>query len=449
MSLEKMRTPLRELLELVVAEPGDDPGDDKRRKGPGFASTIPSDIGEVEGRTLWLTDHAARQYRNCLRGFLSEGENGDLEHLAQRDIEKSLWRLVCETWLEREAIRPNQRAIKVDDFVSSLRRPPEGWEVLWEINDLDAEESFEVADVDFFRFEGAAPEGHLWREVEKELLGRTFARAMVYAGSKDKALDRAKAAIDDALNILRVSLIPHRQVYDLQLLQRRGMHFYAGRTSGSFPEHSGAQWGFGPFPLEISSDLIDFLNKRNLELHLGLNKETPSRLREPILRALYWIGSSVTRQDLDDRVVDLCTALECLLGLENDKRKAEAISVRYMLMGLAAKDTSYVVHPLAIYHLYLLRNDIVHGSARRVSSKQDYKDLRYVALDAVQRISKVVADQPRINRLSRLFDHIKTEPELAHIVEFISRYSSSDQAVRDVKTLAEKWLEEVRTAESK
>jgi hypothetical protein len=241
MPLHQKRKSLLKLLGMVVTQSGEYPGDEEIKNRPVFGKTIPSDMPEGGESMLWLVDEAALQYRLCLRELLAEGEKGDLEHLAQRDIERALWHLVCETWLAKDASTPVQRKAKVDELISSIRRPPEEWEVLWVINDLTTERLFTIANVDIFPFEGElaerwmVPKEHPWRKIDSKLVGRTFARTKVPAGSKEKALERGKASIDDALNVLRVAFVPHVWLHDEQLLQRRGLDFYAGRTAEQQP----------------------------------------------------------------------------------------------------------------------------------------------------------------------------------------------------------------------
>jgi len=454
MSLNQMRNDLHKLLNLVIAEHGVYPGDDASKEMSVYGESIPPDLLDINSAAdgmLWLIGSAADQYWQCLRRLLREGEDGELEHLPQRDIQRSFWRLVCNTWLVRATVRPPSLSATVEGFIAAHRRPQEAWEVLWEINDLTTEESFTVADVEFFAFEGAAaerwrrPQGHLWREVEEAFLGRTFARATVQAGTKEKALLRGKAVIDDALNLLRVVLTGANLIPDQQLLQQRGLHYYAGISNDPKSSHAGGQRGFEPYSLGIGGELRNFLRERVADLEIAFDRRRSPKLREPILRSLLWVGSSIAREDLDDKVVDLCTALECVLSLKGDVRKAEAMAVRYMLLGIAIDEHSYVVHPLDIYHLYLLRNDIIHGSARRVCGKKDNDDLQYVALDAITRVTRVVADQPLLNRMSKVFDYIGTEAALKRVLAFVKRHASSQEAVQKVGGLAELWLADTQT----
>jgi hypothetical protein len=187
--------------------------------------------------------------------------------------------------------------------------------------------------------------------------------------------------------------------------------------------------------------LLDFLRNRLSELAPSFEEAVSKDLRQPIFRTLLWIGSSVTRESLDDKVVDLCTGLESLLTLEGDPRKAEAIAVRYMLLGFAVDDPSYVTHPFAIYDLYKLRNKVVHGSARRVCDESAYRDLNYVALDAVNRTMKLVSNASNLKRQSDLFDYLESRPHLERAKAFLDGYGKSKrESIGAIGGLLNLWL---------
>src|SRR5207248_1756810 len=106
------------------------------------------------------------------------------------------------------------------------------------------------------------------------------------------------------------------------------------------------------------------------------------RLGERFLRALEWIGTSMTRESSDDKVVDLITAIECVLDPTTGGSKAEAVTLRSMLLAAAAG--SELHNPVLLYRFYLVRNQIVHGSERGLASEGDYLFLRRAALDIVE-----------------------------------------------------------------
>jgi hypothetical protein len=246
--------------------------------------------------------------------------------------------------------------------------------------------------------------------------------------------------------VFRVALSSHRFLHQEQLQQKRGLWYFVGRPGIPGSLVAGGERGFDSWELEVGGDLPEFLSGQLGELGTAFDDRVPAKLREPINRALMWMGSSLTRADLDDRVVDLCTALECLLALPKDGLKAEAIAVRYILVGFAIADSSYVVNPISIYDLYLLRNDIVHGSARRVAGILDYKDLRYVTRDALARVLKLYQDQPQIKSMSDLLMHIRTEDGLARVAAFVGQHNATSDAVKALGALASVWLDEAQSA---
>ena len=268
------------------------------------------------------------------------------------------------------------------------------------------------------------------------------------AAAQKKALERGKAAIDDAINVFRVVIARSRFIPEHQRLQTRGLHYYVRPVSTPRSGQAGAQLGFRAIELGVSGDLLEFINEWSQKYYIAFNVSTPAKLREPIARTLTWIGSSAARENYDDRIVDLCTALESLLSMKHDPRKAEAIALRYMLLGFAVGEVGYVTHPFAIYKIYLMRNDIVHGTDRLVCDNEDYKSLLYVALDAVDRMLKFVTAYPSCNTLSKIFDRIRSLEALQEITSFIETFPApQESAALLIGELVKLWHSELTLKE--
>jgi len=89
----------------------------------------------------------------------------------------------------------------------------------------------------------------------------------------------------------------------------------------------------------------------------------------------------VIRDELDDKVVDICTALETLLATKDDLRKGECIALRTTLLNTKLNKPFF--EPVNVMDLYLKRPDIVHGSARKVCTESDCQIGRRIALDVL------------------------------------------------------------------
>lgn len=458
MALIESRELLLELLNAVVEEPGHDPRPDgeEEEKEPVRGGSIPSDLpGPVPAPDgmLWLAGHAADLYFRCRRRLQIEGEDGELEHLSPQAIEQILWRLTCEVWITRTALDALGRSAKVDAFIEAHRHPQEEWEVLWEIEDLTIKGTIDIAGVEFFPFVGAAsdrwmrPEGHVLRPLfDEKLIGKAFARVVVRAGTKQKALERSRSTIDDAIGILRVALLKAIGVHRLQRLQRIGTSYYAARLSDTESRLVGAERGFEPHPLGIEGELLDLLRSRVAEFNTAFDERHPAELREPLFRSLIWIGSSVSRESADDKVVDLCTALECLF-LDADDRggKAAAIAARYRLVGIALGEASFVSPP-ELYGLYQMRNNILHGSSRRECGQAEHGILEIIAQDAFDLIRTLIEQQPQIRSMRDLYAHIQTDSALSRIQAYLGRQPEGTQGKQQMEELLKSWMKTARSS---
>ena len=193
------------------------------------------------------------------------------------------------------------------------------------------ERDFDIDDVTFSLFDElrAAAWGISDREHERYLVGKVVARVQVRAGKVELALERAKDKVNTALNILRICGAPIPMIHDEQLQQRWGQDWLSKNVSASdHPIRGGWQRGDEPIDLQLFGAIHDHFSEELSELRPILESKIPKDLNDRIFKALEWIGSSVTRGNYDDKVIDLCTALETLLTVKSDVRKGEALALR-------------------------------------------------------------------------------------------------------------------------
>ncbi len=266
MALDEIIDPLNKLLSQIQRGQGVHSQDPESGSEHVYLISCPPDLLPSSSTSmLWLLGETARLYGRCQSLLLQEGERGELEHLPQRDIERRLRRLTWETLLQRNELRSQDCRTKVDQFIAENRLPHRKWEVLWEIEDLNVDQAFRVGDVEFFQFPDERahtflrPQGDPWRKSQEELFGRAFARVVVYAGAKERALSRGKVAIDDALHMMRVALVS--KVPEIQLLQRRGHHYIAAPLTDPLQGVTGAVRERGPYPLDVGATLADVLRE--------------------------------------------------------------------------------------------------------------------------------------------------------------------------------------------
>jgi len=360
---------------------------------------IPEDIeyDKPEGESLIISGQEYIQYDKCVKSL---GAESSLEYLSKREIDKELWHFVCEAFFESYLLK-DKASIKrkVNLFQERLSKPIEQYEVLIPIeNGLRlGGHNFEIAGIKLF--EMSENDALNWSITKDKPLYSNFydavvnkAVALLYEKGCDpwKAADRARERLTTALNILRVALlIDHEsrvigwKIHDEQMLFKQGEHIGVKKLGGTDLLLPGWRLGFRSIEFMVndiiskqiveSTGLIDCLFKEN-----GVH----GRIRDRLVRAMEWIGDSVTREALDIKVVDICTALETLLTTKDDKRKAEAIALRMML--LYALSNKPFFNPVQVLELYKKRSDIVHGSDKEICTDTEYSTGRRIAVDVFQ-----------------------------------------------------------------
>ena len=247
----------------------------------------------------------------------------------------------------------------------------------------------------------------------------------------NKASEYALDEFDRALNILRVCVGSFRSttIYDEQLLQRRN-GLAAIRQVKPQPKLLGISIGrnFGHVDLGLSGTLADSTNEFIGKLTPLYDGTIQGRLHAALIRSLEWIGTSITRDNCDHKVVDLCTALEAALTTKDDPRKGEAIALRMMLLAMSL-DKRFR-DPGELYRIYEKRSQVVHGSALGVCERSDYYRIRAIAEESVLRIIELNGKQSSVTRKIRLIRHLESVERVEKALTWLKQWADKDtQAV--------------------
>jgi hypothetical protein len=379
---------------------------------------------------LRLTLEETALYYQCLQALVSEPE---IEHLLtgrkkEREVDYRLWELVCELFLNRAQYKEaGKRKARLATFVAEITKAHDTYEVLFPIEHMQMTDSeFVIGNVTFFHLDEkrAFDRGIASRDFEQSQVGKTLARVLVQAGSSQIAVERAKPQIAAALDILRVCGARVNFIHDEQLLQTRGQDYAVKNLSRSDTRlRGGWQRGFTPIPLPLQGAILPSFSEELVKLQPIVDGTLPKDLNERLIRALVWVSSSITSENYDDKVVDLCAALETLLTTKNDVRKGEALALRVLLLAMSVEGEGLLLHPLEVLELYELRSDVVHGSARNICGKRDYQTLRHVVLDAVQHIVTLATTNSDVTKASRLIATLHTETNLTRAIEWLKQTS--------------------------
>lgn len=280
-------------------------------------------------------------------------------------------------------------------------------------------------DWDCAEFDGASRK--LLQEELDNLTGRPVGVITVDAGSAEKAVERAQECFDRALNVLRVSIssCPHWLIDDRMLLQRRG-RFHVVRRLGpeARPVRTGSDLGFRPLDADLSGELAKSTKNFMRQLSPLYDGTVQGDIRDSLLRSIEWIGTSITREIYDHKVVDLCTALEAVLTTVKDRQKGGAIALRSMLLSMALGDG--FLHPSKLRPLYRLRNEVVHGSDLGICTEDDYRRLRDRAKDVVLNIIKLNSTQGPIASPCHLIKLLEAPERLEKAIGWLESRPDKD-----------------------
>jgi hypothetical protein len=205
-------------------------------------------------------------------------------------------------------------------------------------------------------------------------------------------------------------------------LQRRGPLWAGRRLTGTTTATGGYHRGFA----EVNLDLRDTLSSAAQPLlqaadEMGqrvaplLDGTVAPPLAGALIRAVEWISSSITRESYDDKIVDLSTAMECMLTHETEGLKGQSIALRYLLLIDATGGGNYA-YPRAVLPIYERRSLIIHGARRRIGSGQDYQLMREVCLNTFDRMIRLVVNRPDIRSIAQLVQYLEKDPERIELV---------------------------------
>lgn len=319
------------------------------------------------------------------------------DFLSDRQLKKKLWYLVCRVFLERDRYRKDTSLLKqqAEEFAQDLFKPVQDYEVLFGISNFSlVEDSIEFWDCSIFSkgklnlVEWAKMElNSIGEERLLQLQGLTQIIVRDRGNNPQMVFDRARAKSQIRLNALQSFLAEVPYIRDQQLLFEvsacgivRCLPSLEGNMFLRFPENA---------PVElVHSDSSERVLESAHKL-LALIPQFNKGIREPIERAIYWIGRAINLSDWDDKVVSLCVGLETLLTSKSDLRKGEAIAYRMAL--LSAECESDFFAPSRILSIYETRSSVIHGSSIGIASKREYSAMLRTAIWTLKNCIKFVS----------------------------------------------------------
>ncbi|MEA2000006.1 MAG: HEPN domain-containing protein [Euryarchaeota archaeon] len=274
---------------------------------------------------------------------------------------------------------------KINEFLSSMLRPLEKYEVLIPILYLDVNAlEIKIGDVTIKKFdELALQDWGIPSDVFRETANKTMAIIPEKGNNQKLICDRARRKADFIIRILQVSLSTDLYTRDENLLFKQEEYsFYRKRDT---PSSVMRQW---PSRYEFPPLVIDERLEKHINNFLGNisdileEKKYTLKLRKRFERALIWIGRSIEEKDPDIKIINLSTALETILTDKSDKKKGETLAYRMLLLNAHVKRP--FIDPAKVLWIYELRSDIIHGSRIGIASNHEYSTMKFVTIETLR-----------------------------------------------------------------
>lgn len=370
------------------------------------------------------------------------------QYVSQSDLAQAFWKLFGKIAANPAGYHIRGRLTKrLDKFVEEWERPLKLYEVAYRISNLNLGRGFfSFGHVRFFTMNatelsqwGISKENPLLSHEYDDFAGQPVATIQVKAADNARAFETGLREVLFGLDLLRLAgvrdLIP--RLDDEMFLWKLEGRWMARQIN---PPQPCPSWGwyrtFRPLIVDMAGHIRKGLEPENSNLLAIANGELPEEITSHLERAISWISSSVTREQFDSKVVDLCTALEIMLlpGYEGG-RKGQIIDLRHRLIG-----GDWVSG--GILQLYELRSKIVHGSALNVSRYLDYWYLLHMCFEALKLLVNHAKRNPQMQTLEDLIKTVETKEKLEDFVHKIGVFEG--KRARQVKQAAKRCLNDLR-----
>lgn len=431
------RDKVRNLLLALLQEP------DPTR----FASIVEREtFPPVAGLSHVLGERLFQKYRAALNELLRELAP---QHAAQRDLAQAFWELFGEVASDPVSYRiRGGLSNRLDQFAQEWKKPLKLFEVAYRISNLNlGTASFSFGRVSFLTMDdaqlmqwGISRDDALLSHHYDDFVSQPVVIIQVEAADNSRAFETGFQEVLLSLDLLRLAGVRGLifGLHDEMFLWRFEGQSMARQIS---PPHPYPSWGWHrtlrPIIVDMSEHIRKGLEPENSNLLAIANGELPEEITVHLERAIMWISTSITRERLDDKVVDLCTALEIMLlpGYTKGK-KGQMIDFRHRLIGGDWE-------PGGILQLYELRSKIIHGSAINVSRYLDYWYLLLMCFEALKLLVNHSKRNPHVQRLEELIETIESE-RLEDFIHLFENGVFRGKRAREIKDVALLRLRDIR-----
>ena len=399
--------------------------------------------------SLWFGDELAARFWSALNEIRLELVP---QYASDRDLLPAFWdELICEVSANPQGFleQPETLDDLINQFGDYWKKPLPEFEVIYSIDHLAVgQEPITLLGVEFF---APTNEALAERAIPEEVANRwskdgrthTLAAAKVRAAAINIASDTGRDQVANAITLMKAAALrglANRTATD-ELLQWRLSGWHHARPANAVAPSGTRLWGFDRQFGPLVDDLGNTIRQGIDGLKLELLTELPEKVRERVLRSLYWIAHSTTHEADDHKLVDLCTALEILLLPEAQgvRNKGAVIALRYNLLGGH-------LNPSAVKWMYDRRNDVIHGNPLPVVETRDTWDLRLVCYAVVQLIVRASTSLSDKSTLQDVIDTVETEKRLETFIERVEKGIYEGSLLPQLRKEARRKLKQLRNS---
>ncbi|MBU1319539.1 MAG: hypothetical protein KKG33_01780 [candidate division Zixibacteria bacterium] len=437
MSEKQLKAILRKFLRGVAKVPEESSAAAGPRY-PTYESIIPVDLltekmKKLDHTWLCLEGDTCKEYNAILENLTHDRST---EYLKDKEVKNKMWYQLCDVWVNRVEYRDAMRLnIRIDQFIEDVCKPLKRYHVVYRVCSLEIENApIVIGDFGITGFNalelvecGMAESSGRYKELALHFDGATVMRVEEEGTGLDQVFQRATSKARMNINMLRTILTENRFVHDENLLFDLSDRAFIIDTSTNeivssrWTRHRDA-WG-----MHLGKDIIESCGPA-FAVAEGIEK-LPTKIKVAALRAINWIGNAIREEELDLKVIYLCSALECLLTTRDDRMKGERIAYRMVLLSAVQKE--HFLNPSKILWIYKLRSKVIHGSDMFLMTKSHYNTMLLAARWTLFGFVKL-AQSAAVANLSNLFDILRSSEEASELVTWLDQ--SHDPEARDISS---------------
>ena len=347
-----------------------------------------------------------------------------------------LWGLLREIVLNKSIYQnPMKLEEKISVFANELKKPLLAFEVLYEIKNfsigkkqikLENAEILELTKV-YLKELGLA-------EFFTEKIGETVILIKVEAAEIINASAAGRTRAESILNMLRVAVKKE--------LLTKDDHIFKWEIGSSIAftrekPGDGITWSWGrsgkaPLIKDMGDNVVKSLSDKKIWKYLLENK-MPKDIQTRVNRALEWISYSIATTNLDNKLVNVCTALEILLlpDYKNRHSKGALIALRQVLVRQNVFDS-----PAGILSLYKQRNNIIHNGYLNITGTSDYNWLLDCCVNVLVKIVRLSQKYQDIDKLEELLGKVESKVTLEDFIKHCEWGIHKGRGIKEIKKLA-------------